>query len=128
MTFTQEANATTQSASVHATGGGVRGCYGPTFGRFAVFGCGDAELDWMWANGATGPGITKARAANGGWATVGAGAGARFNLGRDFALRADIAGLVPLAPPSFVTSYGSLDSNNSVVHKPFAIWDGRGWG
>ncbi len=127
MTFNQEASATAGIASVHAAGGGVRGCYGPTFGRFAVFGCGDAEIDWMWASGATGQGIVSTMDRNSGWVTVGVGTGVRLSLGRRFAVRTLIEGLAPVAPPTFIT-LDHIGNKKGTVYEPSAVWGRAGLG
>lgn len=111
-------------ASLRAAGGGGRGCYEPAFGRLALIGCGDLELDWMWAQG---HGPLRAKSPDGGWVTLGAGGGARFRLARRFALRALVLGEVPTVRPSFIVE-NAAGAQAALVHRPSAVWVDAGLG
>ncbi len=108
-------------ASLRAAGGGGRGCYGPTFGRFTVSGCGEVDLDWMWSQG-HGPGQ---ESPSGGFMTLGAGGVASFRFSRRFSVRALMLAEVPTIRPQFVIT-GTTPPY--VLFRPSAAWGLAGLG
>jgi hypothetical protein len=125
--FVQDTNpsVTGTYSSLRAAGGGARGCYGSTLGRFSIFGCGEVELDWMWGQG-VGPGISP-KSPSGGWATLGAGGAASVGLTRRVFLRALVLALAPLSRPDFITTTAS-GAIVATVFRPSAAWGEVGIG
>jgi hypothetical protein len=109
--------------SALAAGGGLRGCYGPSWRALAVLGCAGVELDWMQVEG-KGPTPSTQSAV---WATVEVGGQVRWTLARWLALRLDLTGLVSTAPPEFVvrSSDGAI---LGVVSQPGHVWGRLGVG
>jgi len=105
-------------STVVAAGGGIRGCFGPTWGDFSVLGCGGAELDWMHVAG-TKPTPTSQSAT---WATLEGGAQGRWRVLRRLAIRVDASALVPLGPPEFVVQDTKSAAVIATVSKPGAVW------
>ncbi len=115
--FVQQGSAGTNlgGGSIRAAGGGLRACYGPTWGAFAVLGCVDGEVDWLWVNGY---GTSQRRDRNAGRLELGAGPQGRWRLASRFAVRLDVEALVPLARPTFVTVDLAGNQQGATISKP----------
>ena len=115
--FVQQGSAGTNlgGGSIRAAGGGLRACYGPTWGAFTVLGCVDGEVDWLWVNGY---GTSLRQDRNAGRLDLGAGAQGRWRLASRFALRLDVEALVPLARPTFVTEDLAGNPQGTAISKP----------
>jgi len=112
------------SATFQAAGGGLRGCYGPSFGGVSLFGCADGQVDAMWASGRN---YFTPLSTDAVWATLGALVGARYPLTPRFALRGFVEALAPLSRPKFVTET-SAGAVEGTVHVPSAVWGTAGLG
>jgi hypothetical protein len=113
------------TASFRAAGGGVRGCYGPTFRRLDVYGCADAELDALWG---TGHGFaTSLPPVAGTWMTVGAVAAGRYRLTDRLGLGLFTEALAPIERPSFVTE-SAAGTQTALDHRPSVVWGRIGIG
>jgi hypothetical protein len=109
------------TATFRAAGGGVRPCYGPEVGRFSVQGCGDLEVDALWAAGHN---YATSFSPNAAWTTLGALAVGRFRLTDTVSIRAFAEVMAPLTRPEFVVDTVQ-DTVDTTVHTPSAVW-GRG--
>jgi hypothetical protein len=132
--FVQHATATPVSGvstanlgggQVREAGGGLRGCYGPSYGALAILGCAGAEIDWMHVSGY---GSASPRSADAAWVSLEAGAQGRWTLTHWFALRADVECLVPLARPTFTVEDSEMTATVGHVYQPSAVWGRLGLG
>jgi len=102
--------------SVQTVSAGARGCYGllagANGGPIGLAACVEGELDWMWVAGYG----ANPLAANAGWAALGGGLIAQWNLGRRLAFRASLDALAPLTRPSFVIDDAA--GGTALVHRP----------
>jgi hypothetical protein len=116
----QHSSAPTSSAgaSVHAAGGGARGCYAPVTAGLTLLACLGGEIDAMWASGYR---ISTPLDQSATWITLGGGTQALFRLSGRFAVRADLEALVPLGRPRFVTA-DYAGTPTGLVHEPARVW------
>jgi hypothetical protein len=114
----QEAPTAPPNAAFRAAGGGARGCYAPAFGRWTLFGCGDVEIDAIWASG---QGYAQTYSPAGWWVTLGLVGGARVRLTKVVGVRAFVEPMVPLSRPQFVAET-PVDTYTSPLLYPSAAW------
>jgi hypothetical protein len=111
------AGSTVEGAALRLARGGLRGCYAAIDLRLTLSGCITGEVDWFWADGY---GATTPENANAGEVAFGAGALATWRLTRSVMLRAQLEGLVAVAPPSFIID-DSAGNVATQVYRPPAI-------